>query len=59
MGDQDLEKIISYLAGYKAEYYVGKVCRAPESNTDNGIPQNNIVPKFMEQEALNKTGNLM
>ena len=38
IGDQDMEKIISYLDGYKAEYYVGKVTRAPESNTDKGVP---------------------
>ena len=38
IGDQDLEKIISYLAGYRAEYYVGKVTRAPESDIDTGVP---------------------
>ena len=34
---QDLEKIISYLAKYKAEYYVGTVTQAPESDADMGV----------------------
>ena len=36
--DLDLEKIISYLAKYKAEYYVGTVTHAPESDADRGEP---------------------
>ena len=36
--DLDLEKIISYLAKYKAEYYVGTVTKAPESDADKGEP---------------------
>ena len=36
--DLDLEKIISYLAKYKAEYYVGTVTKAPESDADRGEP---------------------
>ena len=36
--DPDLEKIVSYLAGHKAEYYVGTVIQAPESDTDAGVP---------------------
>jgi hypothetical protein len=35
---QDLEKIISYLAKYKAEYYVGTVTHAPESDADKEEP---------------------
>ncbi|EQD56547.1 hypothetical protein B1A_11481 [mine drainage metagenome] len=35
---QDLEKIISYLAKYGAEYYVGIVTQAPESDADMGVP---------------------
>ena len=34
----DLEKIISYLAEYGAEYYVGTVTQAPESDADIRVP---------------------
>ncbi len=34
---QDLEKIISYLTKYKAEYYMGTVTYAPESDADRGV----------------------
>jgi len=36
--NHDLEKIISYLAEYKVEYYVGTIIKAPESVADVGIP---------------------
>ncbi|MHB8372385.1 MAG: hypothetical protein ACYDAO_05075 [Thermoplasmataceae archaeon] len=35
--DLDLEKITSYLARYGAEYYVGRVTKAPESDADMGV----------------------
>ncbi|MHB8372937.1 MAG: hypothetical protein ACYDBI_09565 [Thermoplasmataceae archaeon] len=35
--DLDLEKITSYLARYGAEYYVGSVTKAPESDADMGV----------------------
>ncbi|EQD25829.1 hypothetical protein B2A_15931 [mine drainage metagenome] len=36
--DHDLEKIKSYLARYKAEYYIGTIIKAQESDTDVGVP---------------------
>ena len=35
--ESDLDKIILYLSGYKAEYYVGKVIKTSESEISMGV----------------------